>query len=36
MTAFVVMVAAFGVAFAVTWLLGFEQPDQEMAEEITG
>lgn len=33
---FVVMIAAFAVAFAATWVLGFEQPDEEAIDQVTG
>ena len=27
--------AAFAVAFAATWVLGFEQPDEEAIDQVT-
>lgn len=33
--AFVVMVAGFGVSFAVTWFVGFDQPSQKTIKQMT-
>lgn len=34
--AIVVMVVAFVVAFAAAWFIGFDQPDQETIDQVTG
>lgn len=36
MLSILIMIVAFSVAFATAWFLGYEQPDQETIDQVTG